>query len=83
MAYYVYILQCRDGSLYTGYTADIERRLQQHQEGKGSRYTRTRLPVKLVYTEAYGSRTDAMRREREIKKMGRGEKEMLIRKAVK
>lgn len=80
MPYFVYILQCSDGKLYTGYTKNLEERLKQHREGKGSRFVRSRLPVKLVYTERYGDRGEAMGREREIKKMSRQEKIELIKR---
>lgn len=66
---YCYLLKCADGSFYCGWTVDPARRLRQHQCGKGSRYTRSRLPVQLVYCEQFQDREQAMRREREIKKM--------------
>ena len=62
----VYILQCSDGTLYCGQTNDLKRRLSQHDEGKGSRYTRARLPVELVFSETQTDRAQAMRREREL-----------------
>lgn len=80
VAHFVYILTCADGSLYTGYTTDIERRLAEHnagQQGKGARYTATRLPVRLRYSEVYPTRSLAMKREVEIKKLTRREKMML------
>ena len=79
MAYYCYLLSCRDGSLYCGWTTDLERRVSEHQGGKGGRYTRAHLPVKLVYREVQPNRGQAMRREAEIKKMDRQEKLALIR----
>lgn len=78
MAYYVYILKCSDDSYYTGYTSDLSRRVKQHNEGIGGRYTRSRKPVKLLYQEEYATRAEAMRREREIKKMSRMQKTALI-----
>ncbi len=76
--YYTYILRCSDGSLYTGYTDDPARRQAVHNSGKGAKYTRSRLPVQLVYTEAFESKGDAMRRELEIKRLSRNEKLALI-----
>ena len=62
------MLECKDGSFYTGWTIDLKKRLQVHNSGNGARYTRYRLPVTLVYYEELGSQVDAMRRERELKK---------------
>ncbi len=78
MSYYVYLLRCRDGTLYTGYTDDPERRLRVHNAGKGAKYTRSRLPVELVYQEQCPDKSAALRREREIKGMRRAEKLALI-----
>ena len=78
-AWFVYILRCDDGSLYTGITNDPIRRCEQHNAGKASRYTRSCLPVALVYQEAQGSRSVAMKRELEIKALSRQQKESLIR----
>ena len=78
MSYYVYLLRCRDGTLYTGYTDDPERRLRVHNAGKGAKYTRSRLPVELVYQEQCPDQSAALRREREIKGMRRAEKLALI-----
>ena len=75
----VYILRCGDGTLYTGWTVDVERRLAQHRSGRGGRYTRSHLPVELVYREECPTRVGAMRREWEIKRMPRGAKLALIR----
>ncbi len=77
----VYILECSDCTYYTGSTTDVERRLKEHSAGRGARYTRMRLPVKLVYTEECEGLPDARRREREIKKLPRAKKTMLIDKA--
>jgi len=75
---YVYIIRCGDGTLYTGYTVNLEARLAAHKEGKGARYTRGRGPLELVYTEELGDNIAAMRREREIKKLPRAWKESLL-----
>lgn len=76
---YTYILRCGDGSLYTGWTNNLERRLEAHNAGRGGRYTRSRLPVKLVYYESFDTKNEAMRREAAIKKLTRQEKEKLIK----
>ncbi len=78
MAAYVYILRCGDGSLYTGWTDDLERRLKAHQSGQGARYTRSHLPVDLVYREEVADRSAALKREWEIKQLSREEKLKLI-----
>ncbi|NLX82464.1 MAG: GIY-YIG nuclease family protein [Clostridiales bacterium] len=70
----VYILECRGGSLYTGWTNNLSKRLAEHAQGKGARYTRSRLPVKLVYHEVCESASDAMKREAQIKKYSRQQK---------
>lgn len=75
---YTYILQCADGSFYTGWTTDLEARQRIHNEGKGARYTRARLPVRLVYWEDHPDRSQAQRREAAIRKLRRPEKEKLI-----
>jgi len=77
--HYVYLLRCADGSLYCGWTIDPDARLIAHNSGKGAKYTRSRLPVQLVYMEAYGDRHQAMSREWHIKHMGKAEKEKLVR----
>ena len=76
--WHVYLLRCRDGSLYTGITKDVSRRCEQHNAGTGSRYTRSRRPVILVYQESKRSRSLALKREAAIKTMTRREKEALI-----
>lgn len=76
--FFVYIARCSDGSLYTGYTSDLEMREKQHNEGKGARYTRGRGPVKIVYSERFQNKSNAMKREYQIKKMKREEKERLV-----
>lgn len=80
--YYVYILICSDSTLYTGYTNDVNRRLEVHNDGKGSKYTRGRLPVTLAYSEQHSSKSSAMRREAEIKKLSRQEKLILLNKGL-
>ncbi len=79
--WFLYILRCRDGSLYTGITTDTNRRLDQHNSGKASRYTRSRLPVKLVYTEKHACESAARKREHAVKRWKRSKKEELIRGA--
>ena len=76
--YWVYLLQCGDGSLYTGCTNDLVRRLRAHQSGRGAKYTRSRLPVELVYREPAADRSAALRREAAIKAMTRAEKLALL-----
>ena len=75
---YVYILKCKDDSLYTGWTNNLEKRVQAHQSGKGAKYTRAKLPVELVYFEEFEDKIDAMKREYEIKKLLRIKKLELI-----
>ena len=75
---YCYIVECADGTYYTGWAVDPERRVTVHNKGRGARYTRMRRPVKLVYIEAQPDRTTAMKRERAIKKMTRDGKKKLI-----
>ena len=78
MGYVVYILRCGDGTLYTGCTNDLARRLRAHQSGRGAKYNRSRLPVELVYWEAAEDRAAALRREAAVKRMNRREKLALI-----
>jgi putative endonuclease len=75
----LYILECRDGSFYTGVTTDVDRRLRQHQEGTASRYTRTHRPVALVHSEECGTRAQALSRECVVKTLSRQRKEELVR----
>lgn len=79
MPWYVYILRCGDGTLYTGITDDIPRRLAAHRAGKGAKYTRGRGPLELVYQERVPDKSAALRREIEIKRLRRAEKERLIK----
>ncbi|MDY6817600.1 MAG: GIY-YIG nuclease family protein [Halobacteriales archaeon] len=76
--HWVYILRCADGTLYTGYTTDPKRRVEEHNAGEGAKYTRGRTPVTLCYTERYDSKSAALSREYEIKQLGRAAKEQLI-----
>lgn len=78
--YYTYILECADGSLYTGWTDDLDKRIRAHNAGSGSKYTRSRLPVVLRHSEVFDTKSEAMRRECAIKKLSRGEKRTLIEK---
>ena len=77
--WYLYILRCADGSLYTGITTDVQRRLEEHRSGKGAKYTRGRAPLELVYTEECGSHSLALKRELAIKAMKTTQKNDLIR----
>lgn len=74
----VYLLRCRDGSLYTGITNDLPKRLKAHAAGRASRYTRSRLPVRLAYNEPQKSKSAALKREAAIKKLRRSEKDRLL-----
>lgn len=75
---YTYILRCSDGSLYTGWTNDMEKRLKAHNDGKGAKYTKGRRPVELVHVEKFDTKEEAMKREYEIKHMTRAKKEKLL-----
>lgn len=75
---YTYMLRCSDGSLYTGWTTHLEKRVLAHNQGKGAKYTRARIPVTLVYYETFATKEEAMRREWEIKRLTRGEKLRLL-----
>lgn len=74
----VYVLECADGTLYTGYTTDLERRVAEHEAGDGAKYTRGRTPVTVVHSERYETRSRAMSREYEIKQLSRSGKERLV-----
>ena len=76
--HYIYILRCADGTYYTGWTTDPARRLRVHNSGKGAKYTRSRLPAELLYSERFETKGEALKRECAIKKMSRSEKEQLI-----
>ncbi len=75
---YVYILQCKDNTLYTGWTINLNKRIETHNTGKASKYTRGRIPVKLVYFETYDNKIDAQKREAEIKQLPKNKKLKLI-----
>ncbi len=75
----VYIVKCSDGTFYTGWTNDLEKRISSHNSGKGAKYTKPRLPVSLVYCEEFEDKISAMKREAAIKKLSRKEKEKLVR----
>ena len=75
---YTYILECADGTLYTGWTNDLDKRLAAHNAGKGGKYTRTRRPVRMVYAESHADKREAMRREYQIKRLSRTEKLELL-----
>jgi predicted GIY-YIG superfamily endonuclease len=79
-SWFVYILQCGDGTLYTGIAADVQARLAQHRAGKGAKYTRGRGPLELVYTEECADKSTALKREAQIKKLSRPEKMQMILK---
>jgi putative endonuclease len=76
--HWVYVLECDDGSFYTGYTTDVERRVHEHDRGEGAKYTRGRTPVELVHRERFESKSAAMSREYEIKQLSRAEKARLV-----
>lgn len=78
--WYLYILRCGDGTLYTGITTDVQRRLDAHRTGKGAKYTRGRGPLELVYQEECATHSDALKRELEIKSLPRVEKQKMIEK---
>lgn len=75
-----YIVECSDGSFYTGWARDAQQRVRVHNAGRGARYTRTRLPVRLVYIEPQPDRASAMKRERAIKRLTRAKKQALIKR---
>ena len=81
MNWYVYMVRCRDNSLYTGYTNDPERRLAVHNAGKGAKYTKSRLPVTLVYQETCEDKSAALKREAAIKRLTKAEKEALCKRS--
>jgi putative endonuclease len=76
--HFVYVVECRDGSLYTGYTTDVERRVGEHNDGTGAKYTRGRGPVELVHVEEFESKSAAMSREYAVKQLTRRQKERLV-----
>jgi len=78
MSYYVYVILCKDNSFYTGYTKDLDLRMRLHMNGKAARYTRMHRPKKIVYVEELGSRAEAMRREKSVKRLNHRQKLKLI-----
>ena len=82
MTCYCYILECADGTYYTGWTTDPERRVKQHNKGIGSRYTKTRRPVRLVYLEEQPDKVTALKRELAIKKLKRVQKSKLVEEST-
>jgi len=76
--HHVYVIECADGSLYTGYTTDVKRRVAEHDAGEGAKYTRGRTPVTLRHVESFDSRSAALSREHAIKSLSRAEKERLV-----
>ena len=75
---YMYVVECRDGSYYTGYTTDVKKRVAVHNSGKGAKYTRARLPVKLIYAEGFDSKEEAMSAEALLKRNKRAQKERFL-----
>lgn len=79
---YVYIVKCNDGTLYTGWTNNLEKRIKDHNDGKGAKYTKSRRPVVLEYYEKFETKEEAMSREYAIKKLNRKQKELLIGRTI-
>ena len=75
---YMYVVECRDGSYYTGYTTDVKKRIAVHNSGKGAKYTRARLPVKLIYAQGFDSKEEAMSAEVLLKRKKRAQKERFL-----
>lgn len=80
--FYVYVLRCKDDSLYTGYTNDLDNRIKKHNEGKGAKYTRGRRPIELVYSCQYKTKSEAMKAEAKFKKLNKNQKIKLINSAT-
>lgn len=80
--YYIYVVECGDGTLYTGYTVNLEKRIKAHNDGKGAKYTRGRTPIVLKYYEEFECKNDALKRESEIKSFSKTKKVDLIRKYI-
>ena len=79
MSYFIYLVECSDRSYYCGYTNDLNKRIETHNKGNGGKYTKRRLPVELIYSEEFETRSEAMKRECAIKKFSRRQKEELVR----
>lgn len=80
--YFVYVLECSDGTYYTGYTTNVDRRVEQHNEGTAAKYTRGRRPVEVVHVESCEDRSDALQREHAIKQLRRAGKEQLVNSSL-
>ena len=80
--FYFYVLQCRDGSFYGGYTTDLEKRVKAHNNGTGAKYTRSRIPVKIIHYEAFSTKSEALQAEARFKKLSRRKKEEYIKGEV-
>jgi len=80
--HYFYVLLCRDNTYYAGYTNNLEKRLKTHNEGKGAKYTRARLPVQLIYKEMFTNKSQALKAEYAFKQLSRKEKEIYMRKEI-
>ena len=78
LTFFVYMVRCADGTLYTGYARDPEKRAKAHNTGRGAKYTARRLPVSLVYSEACETRSDALKREYQVKRLSRRDKDLLV-----
>ncbi len=78
MPYYVYILRCKDGTFYTGYTKNLEERFRLHKNGTGAKYTKSHRPQKVAYVESFADRSEAMKHERSIKKLSHLQKQRLV-----
>jgi putative endonuclease len=76
--YYFYVLECKDGSYYAGYTTNIEKRVKKHNEGKGAKYTRARKPVQLIFSLVYKTKSEALKAEYQFKQLSRKEKDIFI-----
>jgi putative endonuclease len=83
MPYFVYLVKCNDNTFYCGYTNNLEKRIQTHNCGKGSKYTRGRLPVKLIYVEEHSSKSSALKKEYKIKQLSKNKKKQLVKQNYK
>ena len=82
MPHFVYLLRCKDNTIYCGYTNNLEKRIETHNSGKGSKYTRGRRPLKLIYVEELSSKSIALKREYKLKQLSKYEKEKLVKSNV-
>jgi putative endonuclease len=83
MPHFVYLLKCKDNTLYCGYTNNLEKRISTHNSGKASKYTRGRLPVKLIYVEEHSSKSSALKKEYKIKQLSKNKKKQLVKQNYK